>query len=189
MKLLKINTLLLLLALVSACKPAFTPKPEGYYRIDLPEKSYRLFDTSGCNFAFEVPRYANLSQSKKACWYNINFEAYNATLYITYNQINQPEDLFLYTEDIRKIAYKHSIKANAIKETLIRQKENDKIGVIYDIKGNAASNVNFYITDSTQHFLSGALYFNSKPNYDSISPVLQFFRKDIVHLIETLTWK
>ena len=68
-------------------------------------------------------------------------------------------------------------------------KEKSVYGVLYEIKGNAASSVQFYATDSTKHFLRGALYFNTVPNKDSLAPAIQFVEEDIIHLIETLSWK
>jgi gliding motility-associated lipoprotein GldD len=62
-------------------------------------------------------------------------------------------------------------------------------GLIYDIEGNTASSLQFYVTDSTKHFIRGALYFNVRPNIDSVKIVLEFLKKDVLHLIQTLQWK
>jgi len=97
-------------------------------------------------------------------------------------------DLSVYAEDVRKIVYKHIIKADDIIETPVINQENKVYGVLYDIKGNTASAVNFYITDSVSGFLSGALYFNVSPNKDSLAPAINFFREDIVHLINSFRW-
>jgi gliding motility-associated lipoprotein GldD len=90
---------------------------------------------------------------------------------------------------VRTIVYKHSIKADDIIESVINQPERNVFGMFYDIKGNAASSVNFYLTDSISGFLSGSLYFNSRPNKDSLSPAIDFFREDILHLINSFEWK
>jgi gliding motility-associated lipoprotein GldD len=92
------------------------------------------------------------------------------------------------SEDSRALAYKHTVKAEAINETRVEGK-NKVYGVYYDIEGNTASAIQFVLTDSTKHFLRGALYFYNKPNIDSISPVVQFIQKDIEHLINTFQWK
>jgi gliding motility-associated lipoprotein GldD len=94
-----------------------------------------------------------------------------------------------YSEDIRTIAYKHIVKADDIIETPVMIPEKKVYGMIYEIKGNTASSLNFYLTDSVDNFLSGALYFNTIPNKDSLAPVISFFKNDIEHLIETVEWK
>lgn len=156
-----------------------------------PEKEYGLFK-SDCNFSFEYPVYGKIDnvdlKNAEPCWYNINFNEYRATIYITYKQLTGNK-LSEHIEDVRRIVYKHSIKADDILEARIDIPEQQVYGILYDIKGNAASSVNFYITDSTSGFLSGSLYFNLKPNADSLAPAIQFFRKDIVHLIRSFSWE
>ena len=92
-------------------------------------------------------------------------------------------------EDSRKLAYKHSIKADAIGERFFQNDEHHVYGILYEIKGNAASPLQFAITDSTRHFLRGALYFNSIPNKDSLAPVIDFIKEDMMQLMETVSWK
>jgi len=93
-------------------------------------------------------------------------------------------------EDSRKLAYQHSVKAEAINEKLVKRDTAKVFGLLYDIEGlNTASSVQFFLTDSTNHFLRGALYFNLVPRNDSLSPVIKFIKKDITHLIETFKWK
>ncbi|MBP1674669.1 MAG: gldD, partial [Bacteroidetes bacterium] len=83
----------------------------------------------------------------------------------------------------------HINKADAINELVINDKESNVFGILYDLKGNTATSVQFYVTDSTNHYLRGSLYFESEPNADSLAPVIDFFREDIIHIIETLKWK
>ena len=97
-------------------------------------------------------------------------------------------DLAAFAEDSRDLVYKHTIKANAIDETVIHT-HNKVYGVMYDIGGNAASNFQFYATDSVRHFIRGSLYFNAAPEADSLKPVVDFIKKDVKHLIQTLQWK
>ena len=187
----KIVLILVLILISLSCKQSLAPKPRGFFRIDFPEKSYELFIPEECEFQFEKPVYATMKPVTESfaepCWYNMSFKDYNATVYITYKAIDG--NLANYIEDVRSIAYKHTIKADDIEETLLRRPENHTFGVLYDIEGNAASSVNFFVTDSISHFLSGSLYFNTTPNYDSLKPAIQFFRKDIIHLMETTKWK
>lgn len=173
-----------------SCKKEYTPKPRGYYRIDFPQKQYQLFK-SDCNFNFETPVYStvkpNLEKYAEKCWYNLDFTGYNANVFLTFKPVIK--NLPIYIEDVRTIVYKHSIKADDIIETPIYQPDKKVFGMLYDIKGNAASSVNFYITDSVSGFLSGALYFNSRPNKDSLAPAIAFFREDILHIINTFKWE
>jgi len=182
---------ILVLLLSASCNEPLTPKPRAYFRIDLPEKQYILFQ-SGCKFSFEYPRYGQVKLVElniaEPCWYNIVFNEFNATIYLTYKPL-AAGDLSVFIEDIRRIVYKHIIKADDILESRITMPEKQVYGLIYDIKGNTASSVNFYITDSVSGFLSGSLYFNSAPNKDSLAPAIQFFREDIVHLIQSFSWE
>lgn len=173
-----------------ACKESFTPKPVGYHRIEFPEKIYQAYE-GDCPFHFEYPEYAELNpdQSKNAgpCWMNMEFSDYQGTVHISYKKINN--NLDQYIEDSRTFAYKHSVKADAINEKRINRAEDDVYGLIYNIEGNTASSFQFFLTDSARHFLRGALYFRTQPNKDSLKPVIQFFSKDIHHMIETFSWK
>lgn len=179
----------LVFSIILACRQPAVPKPRSYFRIDFPEKEYTTFH-SDCNYSFEIPIYGTIETSNlstaEPCWYNITFENYKGTIYLTYKPLTG--DLSSYAEDIRKIVYKHIIKADDIIESPIYMPESKVYGILYDIKGNTASSVNFFITDSTTGFLSGSLYFDVQPNKDSLAPAIDFFRQDIVHLINTFEW-
>ena len=176
--------------LVNACQPSYTPKPRGYLRIDFPAKEYVLFD-SVCPYTFEYPSYGKIvpdtDYNTEPCWINIEFPDFDGAIHISYKDVNQNLDKFV--EDSRELTYKHTIKADAIKETVYNNPEQKVHGILYDIKGNAASNIQFYLTDSTTHFLRGSLYFNVQPDKDSLAPVISFFREDIIHLVESFAWK
>lgn len=167
----------------------YLPKPKGYFRIELPEKNYKTYQTA-CPFTFQYPAYATPVEKNNAehpCWINLEFLKCNATLHLSYK--NLQNDLEKCTEDSRTLAYKHTYKATDIVEQTISDSEKNKFGILYTIKGNVASSLQFHITDSSQHFLRGSLYFNTVPNADSIAPVLQFIEEDIYHFIETFNWK
>lgn len=166
------------------------PRPRGYYRIDLPEKSYQKFE-SNCPYTFEFPTYSfmqlDTTRKEERCWSNLVFPGLHATLHISYKDVNQ--DVNRYMEDSRNLAYKHAAKASQIEEYLISISDKKVYGMIYEIGGNAASSIQFHVTDSSSHFLRGSLYFYAAPNADSLAPVTSFIRKDIEHLIQTLSWK
>ena len=195
MKKMKISIIIGLLSalLLSSCGDSdesyeFYPKPISGSKVVFPTKEYVMFQ-SECNYTFEIPVYSNLflDTMTNSCNANLRFENFNAELYLTY--INVDTNLMYNIEYSRKLAYDHSIKADAIEEAVIKNAVNDTYGVQYKIKGNAASNYQFYVTDSTDHFLRGALYFNTAPNYDSIQPTLDFMMADFDHMLKTISWK
>jgi gliding motility-associated lipoprotein GldD len=184
-------TLAFVTILVTGCKKSYTPKPRSYFRIDFPNKQYILYRSVNCGYNFEVPVYANVvpyhGSNPEPCWINVVFPKYKGILHITYKRLHN--DLITHVEDIRTLAYKHSIKADDIIERPFSYPDRDVYGLIYDIKGNTASSLSFYLTDSTDNFLSGALYFSVIPNKDSLAPVIKFFSADIERLIETINWQ
>lgn len=175
--------------LVTACGSPAIPKPEGYFRIDLPEKRYTSF-TSPCSYSIEYPDYARVNLhpavATDTCWMDIEFPSFRAKIHLTYFDLHK--NLAELTESSRELVYKHTIKADAIDEKIWTDDSLKVYGILYDIKGNTASSVQFFVTDSTRHYLRGSLYFMAEPNEDSLLPVITFLREDIVHLIETLTW-
>ncbi len=173
-----------------SCRGKSVPKPRGYFRIDFPEKRYRLYDTT-CPFVFEYPVYGIISydigDNPEPCWFNLDFPEYRAKLHISYKSIKG--DLPHILKEANEYVYSHTIKADAISEQPWLNPDRKVYGILYEIKGNAASNIQFIITDSTRHFLRGALYFSALPNEDSLAPVINFFKEDIIHMIESLYWK
>ncbi len=188
----KIGTLfvLLLLLLVGCKSENFYPKPMGFHRIDFPKDVKLKTYESDCPFTFQYPNFAVI-QEKERCNQNIVFPTYNAVLHCTNIQFNNSgtNNLFYHSEYSRKLAYEHRIKADAINE---RAYSNDSLGVYgvtYEIIGDVASNYQFFLTDSTNNFYRGSLYFNVKPNIDSIRPVLDYLKENINTMIGTFDWK
>ncbi len=187
----------LILSVTKGCHDIAVPRPKGYFRIDLPEKEYTIFHDTVVNnsylpLRFEYPVYGDISFEKdeysEPGWFNINFPAYQAKIYLTYRDIdNDLEDLMeqTYTMNVKN----HITKADAIKEKMFIDEGNKVYGILYDLKGNTATAVQFFVTDSVKHFFRGSLYFFAQPNPDSLAPLNEFFREDIVHLIETLRWE
>ena len=187
----RITMIMVVLVLTAgSCKQTYTPKPAGYLRIDLPEKSYRLYSDQKEN-QFEIPDYATVqvdsSPGAEKGWINVEFPSLNGTLHLSYKPVD--DHLNAYITDSRELVYKHTVKAQGIEETPFIERDQHRFGMIYDLKGDVASAVQFFVTDSTEHFLRGSLYFNCRPNRDSLNPVIEFIRTDIIHLIETTQWK
>ncbi|MFM9005892.1 MAG: hypothetical protein ACKOSR_10385 [Flavobacteriales bacterium] len=167
------------------------PKPRGYFRIDLPEKAYRDYDAV-CPFTIPVPQYAEVElfkdrMSADSCWFNLYFPKYKARLHCTYLSAHGRLDALV--RDAYEFAAKHEMMASGMKRTLLEDSARDVYGIIYDIEGEAASNLQFFLTDSAEHFLRASLYFSNAPNPDSIAPVLAYLRADIFHLAEALQWR
>ena len=183
----KNNRFIFLAVIISAisCGKAYLPKPRGYMRFDLPQKEYRTFDCTGCPFKFEYPTYATITpQPGEPYWFNMDFPDYKSTLYLSYKTINNNFGEIL--EDSHNFLFKHTVKADDIREQEFYDPQKRISGFIFDIKGNVATSVQFYATDSVKHFLRGSLYFYCEPNKDSLAPLIDFFRRDIVELVETL---
>jgi gliding motility-associated lipoprotein GldD len=185
-------TLLFVTLLLTAfsCDRGYTPKPAGYIRVHYPEKEYVLFDEPG-PFAFEVPVYADVlpadSKSAEPYWYDLKFPEYRGTVHISYKPVDGDVEGFI--EDTRTLVYKHTSRADGILEVPFVDSENRRFGILYELGGSVASPVQFFLTDSTSHFLRGSLYFNAIVNRDSLNPIIRFVKQDIEHLIETVRWK
>ncbi len=181
-----------LLALSACNSSSYTPKPRGYFKIDFPAKAYEVYDQN-CPFSFEYPKYAVLvpdsSRGTQPCWYNLAFPQFNGRIHLTYYDVSSKKEYENLIEDARTFAFKHTVKANAIDQKVINYPEKKVYGIYYSIDGNTASSVQFFLTDSTKHYFRGALYFNERPQYDSIQPVVNFIKKDIDRMISTFKWK
>lgn len=187
---LPVMAMLALFLVLGSCDRAATPKPRGYLRIKTPEKAYTLYDEQPA-FSFEVPEYARVVPKPDGNggegWIDVVVPELNGTIHLSYKPVNG--NLAGYITDCRNLAYKHTVKAEGIEETPFIQREENRYGMIYDLSGNVASAVQFFVTDSTTHFLRGSLYFNAIPNQDSLRPLVEFLREDILHLIGTTRWK
>lgn len=189
---------LLLLLTFAACEQSYTPKPRGYFQINFPKREYRLFDVPGYPYTFEYPAYANIvkdslffgQKTENPFWINVEFPSLNGKIYMSYKEIGKGDknSFQQLVNDAFKMTYKHTYKAEYIDEKTINT-PNHVTGEFYDVGGNAASAKQFYATDSSAHFLRGALYFDAAPNADSLAPVQQFLKEDMWHLVETLKWR
>lgn len=181
----------LIFLMVWSCKEEYPPKPYGYFRIDLPPKSYKLLEGS-YPYQFEMAENAfvetDRSEDAEPYWINIVYPQYNAKINLSYKEILSDTSLISFEQDCQRMAYAHTIKAEAIQERFF-ERENHIFGLLFLIEGNAASPAQFFITDSTRHFLRGSLYFQERPNKDSLAPVIQYLRKDIVVLMESLCFR
>jgi gliding motility-associated lipoprotein GldD len=193
----KINICLcFLLIFFIACNSDYTIKPRGYFKIDFTEKAYQDFDNPSYPYSFQYPVYGNIikdslffdEKAENPYWINIDFPRFNAKIYISYKEIGKNKFDSL-VNDAFTMSYKqHTYKASAIEPVPFTTPHNLS-GIYFTLKGNTATANQFFITDSTKHFLRGALYFDAVPNEDSLKPVNNFLQKDLQHLLNTLQWR
>lgn len=184
----KLLTIFLLsaLAFISCSEDPVYPKPLSAMKLIFPTKDYSK-TVAKCNYTFKSPVYSVVDSTKGMCNLNIDYEGFNASLFLTYIPIDTGLDYHI--ENARKLVYDHSIKADGIEEKLLLYPNNKVYGTAYKLIGNSASNYQFYVTDSTKHFLRGALYFNCPPNYDSLKPSIEFLMPDFDTLVSSLNWE
>jgi gliding motility-associated lipoprotein GldD len=173
----------------AACAENNVPKPYGYFRVDLPDASYQLCDTTlPYTFAYASTARVILKNEKhEQYWFDIEYPELNAAIHCSYKPISG--NLYQLSEDAHRLVYKHLIKADDISEEFFANPSKHVYGIFYNLQGNTASVAQFVLTDSTRHFVRGAVYFNHVPNKDSIAPMADFIRKDVMHLMESFTWK
>ena len=185
---------IIIILLFAACSGNhdYSPKPRGYYRIVFPEKAYQPYQAAA-PFTFQYPTYAVIEPDKNAnakpYWLNMQFKQFNGTLHLSYEHIESKKEFNQLAEDAHKLSFKHTIKATSIDQGVINYPDRKVYGIYYSIEGNAASSVQFYLTDSTKNYIRGALYFNNEPRLDSIQPVLTFVKKDVDLMIKSFRWK
>ena len=180
-----------------SCNSNYTiGKKKGYFKIDLPEKKYQLFDQPGYPYTFEYPVYANIikdttffeDKPENPWWINIDIPRFNGRIYVSYKEITSRTKFDSLINDAFKMVYKqHSTISTGISDSVM-QTPNGVEGIYFSLAGNTATANQFFVTDSTKHFLRGALYFDATPNEDSLSIVNDFLKQDIKHLINTLKW-
>lgn len=180
----------LLIIFLTACGKSSVPRPYGYFRVDLPSHTYVHYSSVDIPYVFDKSDIAIInthSVDNKKFWIDIFYPQLNATIYCSYFKIDN--NLNELSEDSRKFVYQHTVRADGISEKIFNNPEKEVYGILYELKGNTASSTQFVLTDSVKHFLRGALYFDNVPNKDSIAPMNDFIKKDIVRLMESLEWK
>ena len=193
----KIILIILAVGFLFSCNSEYHPetKRKGYFRIPFPEKEYQLFDSAGYPYTFEYPVYGVVTKDStffddnaEDWWINIDFPQFNGRVHISYKQVGKNNFDSLVTDAFQMSFKQHTYKATDIKDSLVTT-PNGIEGIYFTLRGNTATANQFFLTDSTKHFLRGALYFAATPNQDSMSIVNDFLKQDLLHLINTLQWK
>ncbi|MDU8884929.1 gliding motility lipoprotein GldD [Yeosuana sp. MJ-SS3] len=170
------------------------PKPKAFLRLEYPEANYDKALTD-LPFTFEKNILATkissnqIESDTESYGVTLEYPALKGTIFLTYKTITTHENLIAFLKDAQNFTQKHTIKADEIIEQIYENDIRKVYGMFYEVGGNAASQSQFYVTDSVKHFLTGSLYFYAKPNYDSILPAANYLQKDIKHIMETVEWK
>lgn len=179
--------LIFILALAS-CKEDYGLKPIGHLRLEYPAPVYRTFE-SDCNYQFEFSKRSNPQEKNQPCWYILHYPDMKANIYLTYFEVKGKEDLATKIKDSEKLVHEQTVKASYISPREFIFDEKKVYGTLFELGGESAINLQFHATDSLRHLISGSVYFSTPPQYDSLQPAIQYLKKDVIHLIETLEWK
>ncbi|THV61539.1 gliding motility lipoprotein GldD [Flagellimonas alvinocaridis] len=167
------------------CKEDVLPRPKAMLRLEYPQGSYKLSD-SDCIYTFDQNTLSIIKENKD-CSLVLDYPMMKGSIYLTYKPVDgNIRELLI---DAQKLTYEHVVKADNIAPKEYINAEAKVYGMFYEVSGNAASQSQFYVTDSTNHFITGSLYFYAKPNYDSILPAAMYLQNDIRRIMESLKWK
>ena len=168
-----------------SCEQEIIPKPKAYLSLEYPKKAYQKLPISR-PYTFDVLESSVLKDEQKS-WLKITYPALKASIDITYREVDA--NILELVKEAEKLVFKHTLKAEEITSKDFLNTKKKVFGSMYEITGNAASQIQFHATDSTKNFIKGSLYFYTKPNYDSILPAVTYIKKDILRLMETLKWQ
>ena len=187
------NYICVIFIVLFGCENYFLPKQSAYLRLDYPKPEYKLIDDKDFPFFFEantiLSEISDIDINPESIDFIINYNQLNAQINFQYKNVNSSEKLKAYILDLKSTIETHSMMANSVKIKDYSLKEKNIFGRIFDLSGNVASPYQFYLTDSINNIISGLVYFNIKPNYDSILPAINYIENDIIHLIESFDWK
>ncbi len=189
----KIIIVIFICSFFACSEESYSPKPRGYNRIDLPKQTYQKILDKNSPYQFEFSTNAIIrpdsSRIAEPFWIHIIYPAFKADVQISYKSfVKDKKFLKEFIDDSHKLINKHMIKATGVQESIIKT-PSKKTAAVYDLEGEVPSQFQFYVSDSTKHFLRGALYFKVATKNDSLAPVIDFIKKDVIHLLNTLEWK
>ena len=170
---------------LTSCKEDAIPKPDGYLSLEYPAAAYETYNEPGGKFKFNKNKWAVVKPDENFA-FKIDYPKMKASIYMNYRPVNNNLNLLL--KDAQKLTYEHIVKADDIQESVFEHPEKKVYGMFYKVIGDAATNVQFYATDSTKNFVVGTLYFYAKPNFDSIYPATKYIEDDMKTLMESIEW-
>lgn len=165
---------------------ALVPKPKGYPRIEVPAGDGVALEAP-VPFSFMHHPNASWETQQQAGWGDLVYPFCQGRVQLTYVPVRG--NLAQLIDDAHELAMKHSVAADGMNQLVYVNDSLKVYGILFRIGGNAASGLQFYATDSTQHFVRGALYVFAHPNADSLAPVHQFFEGEFTRYLETLEWR
>ena len=186
----KLVYLLGLMTILGACGRVAAPKPYAYYRIATPDTAYESFASQYPNYPYDFALSSNAVvklRTEEPYWINIWYPTLDATIHCSYKPVER--NLRELTNDALEFVYRNASYATSIPEREYMHPEAKVYGVLFDLEGNTASSCQFFITDSVHHFFRASVYCNCPPNADSLAPVYEYLRKDVVKMVESFEWK
>lgn len=173
-----------------SCEEDYTIKPIGQVRLEYSDPVYQKFGSDDCPFDFEYSMYSKKEErSNENCWFVLTYPDMKANIYLTYFPIQNKEDLATKIKDSEKFVQEQTVKASFISPREFIFEDKKVYGTLFELGGESAINLQFHATDSVKNIISGAVYFSTPPKYDSLRPAIQYMKRDLIHLIETLHWK
>lgn len=183
----------------AACEEeeAAYPRPRAYPQVEYPQRNYVQFDTSFCNFSFQYPDYMEVQRKEDEfhadldeCWFDLNIPSLNGHINFTYRPLTGEEnELYNIFSDAHRLSSEHNKRARSNLDYDINDPKRAVYGVLYEIEGHSASSFQYTVTDSVNHVLRASLYFRSTPEPDSMAPIIDFVRKDMTYMLNTLQWQ
>ncbi|MFT6147528.1 MAG: gliding motility-associated lipoprotein GldD [Saprospiraceae bacterium] len=187
-----------IILIVAACgNEDYTPKPRIYPKAELPIKAYKAFDTEFCSFTFQQPEATEIKRKKEffgnptvnSCWFDLYYPTLNGSIHFTYYPITKEKPLYEFVKDTYRMEDQHVQKATYMDHAVILKRADHVFGELTDIGGDVGMPFQFFLTDSTTHFVRAGLSFNTAANSDSLAPVIEYVKEDMMKLIESFQWK
>lgn len=182
----KLLSILVLSAFAMSCKNDATPKPKAFLALEYPNQVYKTYTSDKYNFTFDKNEFASVKEVKSSAL-EIHYPSMKATIFMNYKPIEGNLNILL--KDAQKLTYEHFVKADQIIEQPFVNKDHKVYGMFYNVQGDAATNIQFYVTDSVKNFVVASLYFYAHPNFDSILPATDYIQKDMRKMLESMQWK
>ena len=173
---------------VACSQNSETVKPLGEVRLEYPQAKYLEFNQNA-PYTFKFSDFGYIKEGKQKDWYIIHYPKMKANIYLTYFPINSKEDLIVKIKESERFVQEQTVKASFISPQVFEFPKKRVFGTLYELGGQSAINLQFHATDSTSNFISGSVYFSTAPKADSIAPAVEYIKKDVQQLIETLTWR
>ena len=177
----------------SSCNdPAPVPKPPTYLNINFPDHTYS-YVKGDCPYEFKLSslyNYKTIENSKlNSCIQEIDLGPLKGSLYLYYIALPSKDSLAEIINFANDKVDEHKIIADKIEFVQIIDSKNSVFGTFFELKGNVATNFQFYLTDSSQNFVRGEVLLNCRPNYDSLRPSLDYLKVDLLEMVHNFKWR